>query len=68
MLALRLDKTHAIILEDAESGEKLAQIIINSRSPLHYVDLVADAKKSRVRIEIKEIGRKIEKIGDSNGI
>lgn len=62
MLALRLDKSHRIVLEDAKSKEPIAQIFISDRSPMQYIDLVLDAKKDKVLIYQKEIERKVEKI------
>lgn len=65
MLAIRLDKVHAIILEDVESKDPIAQILLNDRSPVQYIDLIVDAPKDKVLVYRKEVGRKIEKIGEN---
>ena len=64
MLALRLDKSHRLVLEDVASKEPIAQIFISNRSPMQYIDLVVDAPKDKVILYQKEIERKVEKIGD----
>ena len=63
MLALRLHRYAVVVFKDKETGKKLAQILINEKSNMDYVDLSFDADDSVV-ITREKIVRKIETIGD----